>query len=117
MMFLLSENFWWPSLSKEITSFISKCEFCKTYSSSRVLDLVLEKEQIAVINSEEEYTIPTITTEEILNAQRRDSDLQEVRASVENKPFKKLNITNIWTEFMNQKNFLCFKTNTKFQKT
>lgn len=81
MMALLSENFWWPQISKNIISYIRNCDFCKNHGSSRVLENNSHGYEEVLFMNNSNIASPSITTEIIANAQQRDPDLQTIKTS------------------------------------
>lgn len=73
----LLENFWWPSISKDIVLFLSNCLFCQNYEHSSMY----RNENILLTNSDE--NTPTITTNTIFKAQQNDAELQEIKRALE----------------------------------
>lgn len=88
---LLSENFWWPEISKDVTAFINECGFCKNFgcmlfwqfeaSSSGTSD----SQNVLHIGGKHDVSIPTITVENILKSQEAEEDLQEIKNALGNK--------------------------------
>lgn len=81
MISLLSECFWWPSMSQDIITCISNCYFCKKYGSIRDLDL---NDNVLFINSSKSSE-SVITTNEILESQQKDNEIRVIRKMLEDK--------------------------------
>lgn len=81
MLSSLCLYFWWPNMSKDIIACISDCYFCKKYGNVWVFD-----DNVLFVNSENKTTI---TINEILKNQQRDSELQTVRKMLDDEEITK----------------------------